>query len=321
MIVKYCPFCEGKPYTLDFSMKNCPACGGRLLAQEVDDDALAARKQIETRFEIPADSESYLNDEDIYLVADDVQLAPTSDDELAEPLPDTADLMKQLDGSHNDQTMIARHPGNVVRGKIIQYTSTGKEDGGYRRLLPFKIYQAVVYRQRMEDVLHRFTVRVEMEKDELGFSSFVDVPVNVHGTIAGGVQLLENMEVEVCGKYCNGILMAEKIDVINTGFRTRVNFQRSVGAVALGIVGIIALIFLIFVGVSGPYDFFSNIGTFLGVWIGCLIIKLVLYIIFLFTRVGVSISLLFRKRAFSFSGLLIVSFICAVVFYFLYVAI
>lgn len=42
----------------------------------------------------------------------------------------------------------------------------------------------------------------------MGFGSYVDVPVNVHGTIAGGIQIIDNCEVEIRGKYKNHVLMA-----------------------------------------------------------------------------------------------------------------
>jgi hypothetical protein len=251
MIIKYCPNCSGRPYTKDFLMRSCPYCNADLQSEMVNEDILLNREEMKCNnqdLDFPHETKDQ---------PDEVHLENRYN---SDKIPSTylKKDSKVLDATRESSgfSVNSHEISTTVTGKISQYSSTGREDGAYRRLLPVKIYQALVYRQRLEDVLHRFTVRVEHNEDMLGHQNYTDVPVNVHGTISGGLQLVDNAEVEVHGKYNNGVLMADSIHIINNGHKSKVGFQRSVKAITYGILSALMLAFVIFVAASSDGNFF-----------------------------------------------------------------
>ena len=206
--------------------------------------------------------------------------------------------------------------GTTIHGRISQYSSTGKEDGNYRRLLVNRVADAIVYGQRFENVLHRFTVRVQGGMDAFGNQEYFDVPVNVHGTIAGGMQLADNNEVEVTGKYRNGVLMARKIAIVTNGYRTPVLFQRAVGLIALAVVALIAAVFAIYAMIDADNGgtVWANIVGFLKTWGTVSLILFVLYLLFSLTRVGFQLQILLGRRGSPLLVILVLALVLTVLF-------
>lgn len=311
MVVKYCEHCQGRPYTTDLQINTCPKCGKILGIESADEMELEGRREL-----LIPEKASFKEDEF------DEETAPNKlkwrneneslDKEHHRSLPTEKTKVSVL---HKKDTSDSFVPGECIRGKVAQYSSTGKEDGQYRRLLPVKIYQAIVYRQRLEDVLHRFTIRVEQGEDALGYQKYTDIPVNVHGTISGGLQIVDNAEVEVHGKYRNGVLMADSIYVINNGYESKVGFQHSVKAITYGILSAIMLAFICFVAASTNGNFIANIKEFCTVWFVIAAVLTVLYLITSLTKIGLLTRMFSnRRRSFPLLGILLISLALAFLF-------
>lgn len=313
MVVKYCEHCNGRPYTTDLQLNNCPKCGKMLGIESADDIELEERPQIivptRTKLDIePEDSEEMLprdcKDEETDLDEHYSNRIPTERKKQAKN--NTSSVLTK-----NDSFELGEH----IRGRVAQYSSTGREDGAYRRLLPVKLYQAIVYRQRLEDVLHRFTVRIEQGEDALGYQKYTDIPVNVHGTIAGGLQIVDNSEVEVHGKYHNGVLMADSIYVINNGYESKVGFQHSVKAITYGILSAVMFAFICFVAATSNGNFLANIKEFCTVWLVIAAILTVLYLITSLTKIGLLTRMFSNKKhSFPIFGILLISLALAFLF-------
>lgn len=311
MVIKYCPNCNGRPYTTNLQATSCPKCGSLLGIESADEIELGERIQFFVSEEDVNNEDAFSNKPYYKNDDDDDDL----DSELSKRLPTKKSANQKPNIPINGIQKNNFVPSNCVRGKVAQYSSSGKEDGEYRRLLPVKIYQAIVYRQRLEDVLHRFTVRVERNEDVLGYQDYTDIPVNVHGTIAGGLQIVDNNEVEVHGKFRNGVLMADSIHVINNGHRSKVGFQRSVSAIICGILSAIMLAFVCFVAATSNGSFLSNIKEFCTVWLVFAVILTVLYLIISLTQIGLLTRIFSRKkRTFPLFGILLISLALAFLF-------
>lgn len=312
MIVKYCNKCAGKPYTTNVDIMSCPICSSTLRIESVDDFSLDERPMLP---DICEDNQNGYKTQKHF--------EPTKTDEeknLHLPIKDRkakTEVVEQEKFSYKNGGFDQKNfePDECIRGRVAQYSSTGKEDGEYRRLLPVKIYQAIVYRQRLEDVLHRFTVRVEQSEDALGYQNYTDIPVNVHGTIAGGLQIVDNAEVEVHGKYKNGVLMADSVYVINNGYESKVGFQHSVKAITYGILSAIMLAFICFVAASSNGNFIANIKEFCTVWFVIAAILTVLYLITSLTKIGLLTRMFSNKRrSFPLFSILLISLALAFLF-------
>ena len=299
MVVKYCENCGGKPYTLDLAMSVCPVCNSDLETEIVDDSELTSRPVINGSTNQVTDGYDYT----------DAQNGLDINRNGGQPAVQDNDSTVVIS---QPSTPVPSVPGNLISGRVSKYSSTGGEDGNYRRLLPVKLFQAIVYKQRFEDVLHRFTVRVE-NHDAMGYVQYTDIPVNVHGTIAGGMQIMDDEEVEVHGKYCNGILMADSVCVINNGYRSQVSFQRSIGGIALAITLAVLLIGACYVAATVGEDFLTNIATFFIGWVANFILLTVLYFILNLTRIGIALNMFRGKRRFPGVAILIISAILSMV--------
>ena len=350
MLVKYCPRCFGKPYTDNFNQSVCPICGSSLQSEMVDNSSLLGRPILNNGLENKFDSYcgSGFSDNNPFEEApfgdfgdsfgdnsengsfdvfpsENSAYAPVQDESSAnhEPgypanIPTNHNFSKQVDSfssveSVEEPSSSLKHSsvGMMVAGKISRYSVTDRSQG-YKRFFITKLIDAFFYHQRTDDVLHRFTVRVDQGKDSFGYSIFKDIPVNVHGNIAGGVQLDENADVEVTGKYKNNVLMAKSIDIVNSGYRSRVNFQHSRQGILYGILVAVAIIFLIYVGGSYNGGFFENIGSFFVAWLISAVIVTVLYLLLFISRFGRFMA--YRNKGFPFVGILLVSFIMALLY-------
>lgn len=211
-------------------------------------------------------------------------------------------------------------PPAEIRGKVSQYSNTDIEGGRYRRLPHQRLLDAMLYGQRTEELLHRFRVRVSEGIDTFGNEKYTDVEVNVHGTISGGSLIADNSEVEVSGKYKNGVLMARRINVVNNGYRSPVNFQRSVGGTMRVILAVAVLIFLIVLiakaGTGG--NFFNKLGTLLKTWLISAAALTVLYFLFSFSKIGILSRMRSGKRRFPLFGILLISLVIAFLIVFVF---
>ena len=314
-------------------MSNCPVCNSELLFEMVSTESIANRPKLSpVKFNVathektvfPVSSKSsggfkQSGDNGLFPVR------PTQ--EQKEAGTNTANLVSTTNSSSvpstisvegNNQGSVApdaRSGGTVFTGKVSQYSCTGKEDGNYRRLLITKIIDAVVYHQRFEDVLHRFNVRVENGKDAMGYSQYSDIPVNVHGTIASGMQITDNAEVEVEGKYRNGVLMASKVSVVNNGFNSQIKFQRSVSAIIYGVLAVVAAIALIVFVANTDGNFFANLKSFLLTWLVMSVVTAVLYLVLIFSKIGFLTRMATGKpKKFPIVGILLFSLIITMIF-------
>ena len=180
----------------------------------------------------------------------------------------------------------AHNVGTVVRGKIANYSNSIQEGERYRRTFFERMRDLVLYRQRTDDVIHRFTVRTVTDADAFGMQDYADIPVNVHGIISRGMQLTNNAEVEVSGRYDDGTIMAEEIHLIHNGYKSRVRFQHSVRAITNTIFALLTFVLFLYIGIYYSGGFFENIKTFFVAWLISAGIMSVLYIVFLFSRAG-----------------------------------
>ena len=307
MIIKFCKKCPGQPYTTDLSMSSCPKCGSDLGFVSIDENELSGRPQLSGA---PAQAPDY---GDPYMHNAPYDSSNDSGTDLDHRRPGGLNPGYRTTAGRIADTgaSLKSVAGSVICGKLTRYSVTDSEKG-YKRLFVVKLFDAIVYRQRMDDVLHRFTVRVDMGKDSFGYSNFKDVPINVHGVIADGAQLDDNADVEVHGKYRNNILMADSINIVNAGYRSKVNFQHSRQAVFYAVLASMALIFLIYVGVSSKGGFFENIKSFFVAWLISAAVVTGLYFLLYFSRIGRFMA--YRNKGFPFIGILLLSFIFALLY-------
>lgn len=350
MVVKYCPKCEGKPYTKDFNVTVCSICGSALLSEISSEEDLCGRREMSffdgSSFDGPS-AEGFGYEEGPSDFSDGSfkdgepnpfgfgDLEPTNDfdekDNNNDELPseyhasgidrnkESETLPSLLHGrgtaTSGEVHANAKNIGTVIRGKVTNYTNSQKENSGYRRFFIKKILDAIMYKQRFDDTLHSFTVRVNNGNDTFGHQIYADIPVNIHGIVSGGMQLVDNIEVEITGKYCNGILIASSISVLNNGYKSPVKFQHSVKAILYGILTLFALAFLVFIGVSSGGGFFQNIGSFLKTWLIASVIVTVLYFLVTFSKIGIMARMATGKpRKFPLIGILLVSLVLALLF-------
>lgn len=315
MVIKCCPRCTGRPYTRNYDLVLCPKCGAVLELESIPEQQLSSRARLDEPGSGGADVPGGVTPPGQSAAQRTPQSAPRkpsrhSPQPQADPKPrdpqppwkptGSGPVAQPITGTHtaHDNRRVEAALGTTIRGRISQYSSTGSEDGNYRRLLVQRIYDAIVYKQRFENLLHRFTVRVEGGTDAFGNQEYFDVPVNVHGTIAGGMQLADNNEVEVTGTYRGGTLMAREVTIIANGYRTPVQFQRAVGLITLSIAALVALIFGIYVAVdsSNGGSIWPTIVDFLKTWGVVSLILLVLYVMFCVSRFGFQLMLLMRGQ-------------------------
>lgn len=205
------------------------------------------------------------------------------------------------------------HVGSTIRGRVANYSNSESEPGMYRRLFFQRVGDALLYGQRFEDLIHRFTVRVS--DDDFGGGDYIDVPVNVHGTISGGIQLMDNAEVEVTGRFRNGVLMARRIDVINGGLHTTVQFQRNVGAIVFGLALVAIVAFLALGGLDFGAMALGNLSGFLTNWAIVSLIVAALWF-FVISHMGIAAQILFLHNGrFPFLGIVVIGFVLSLIMY------
>mgnify|MGYP007101910867 CR=1 FL=1 len=306
MVIKYCSRCQGHPYTKDLMLDRCVFCGHPLDISAVEEWELNGRTEFfagNPGGDLPG--EEPLPDAGVPII-------PGQGGGPIQPQRNAGGLARQ---ARPAQTARQSRSPVVIRGRITQYSSSGKEDGHHRRLLIKRLIDAIVYHQRFENLVHRFYVRVNGGNNADGYSQVLDVPVNVHGTVASGMQLTDNANVEVEGRYNrDGVLMARRIFIISNGGRTQVRFQRSVSAIVCGILALLALIGIIIFASVADGGFIANL-KFLGIaWGISFAISSLLYLFLAFSRLGLIMRLTRREPPrFPFIGLLLFSLVVAMI--------
>lgn len=353
-IINYCPNCSGKPYTRDLKQKTCPVCQAALRCEVIDDAALSTRRELSfvsekgkpmlrptsqsdsAAFSVGSKSNTHqpLRPQSATAERSGGYFGPSKPLNTQIPAREDRDSDTFSDSSPDDKVPIHRNnvdlqladervleaPGfssTKVHGKVYQYSNTILEGGNYRRLFFQKIYDAIVYRQRCEDILHRFKVRIEHGNDSFGAKRYTDVEVNVHGTLTSGSRISDNTEVEVTGKYREGVLWASNIEVVNNGYRSPVNFQHSAKAVIYVILAICSAILLSYIGISSNGGFLDNIGAFARIWLISAAVLTVLYLLAIFSKIGIMTRIATGKpNKFPLLGIILMSLIIAlIVFY------
>lgn len=243
MYVKYCSHCNG--YTIKLKTKKCPVCG-RSLEQRQGESTAQFGQRLETFAKSGAGQEEKLGKGQT-----EASTAKGSEGERAKRTSEqresrqretrtektetgntkkgNASSAKKRTGSTTTQGGRQRHPGTqrgtaaahtgshrTVSGRICDYSNVSAEAGTYRRFWFQKLYQAIVYHQRTEDVLHRFRVHTADGRD---------IFVNMHGTISSGANFENNLNVTVSGSYRNGFLMADKASIEYENSRVPVRMQ------------------------------------------------------------------------------------------------
>lgn len=295
VFMNICESCHG--YTTDEEMTECPVCGGELAFKPIDVKDKAKYKNLDDMGfdDFASDNEPSFDD--------------PLDDDYTEPKKrnNTSNNNTDYDDTDVDFTPKSRSSstsrssslssGESFTGIVYSYRNSDNDGSNYSRLFVMRLWDAIIYRQRMEDVLHYFRLHTSSGKDLDGMEVSKDINVNVHGTIVGGAHLADNSRLTVRGKFKNGVLMASDITDDDSG--SHIRFRRSYKAIATTIVlGILFLIGLIY-GISSSNSVggvFHNIGVFFGTLAIVYIVLIVIYLIASFTKFGMIMRVLSQRK-------------------------
>lgn len=312
VFLNICDSCHG--YTTDEEMTECPVCGGELAFKPID----------------IKDKAKYTNLEDMDF--DDFP-SPGSKADFDDPLDYAYDEPKNsYNNNHEDEydetdvipppkqhkTTASQAGSNSnaqsYTGIVYSYKNSDNDGSNYSRLFIMRLWDAIVYKQRMEDVLHYFRLHTSSGKDIDGMEISKDINVNVHGTIVGGAHLAENSRLTVRGKFKNGVLMASDITDDDSG--SHIRFRRSYKAIAttmaLGILFLIGLIYGI-ASANSAGDVIHNIGVFFGTLAIVYVVLIVIYLIASLTKFGIIMRVVSqRKMSVPWLALFIVAFVITI---------
>lgn len=303
VFMNICEKCHG--YTTDEGMTECPVCGGELAFKPIDVKEKAKYKNLD---DMGFDDFAFDNES---------SFADPLDDDFADPKKRSNNDYDDTDVDFTPKSRSSRtsHPSSLSSGEsftgiVYSYRNSDNDGSNYSRLFVMRLWDAIIYRQRMEDVLHYFRLHTSSGKDLDGMEVSKDINVNVHGTIVGGAHLADNSRLTVKGKFKNGVLMASDITDDDSG--SHIRFRRSYKAIVTTIVlGILFLIGLIY-GISNSNsvgDVFHNIGVFLRTLAIVYVVLIVLYLIASFTKFGIMMRVLSqRKTTVPWLALFIVAF-------------
>ncbi|MDO4805705.1 MAG: hypothetical protein Q4A07_00510 [Coriobacteriales bacterium] len=171
----------------------------------------------------------------------------------------------------------------TVRGVVQNYTNTSVSGGTYRRSSPRRLFEALCYGQHVEDCLHMFVLRTANPDPAVG--GYLNVPINVHGTISGGVALTNGVNVEATGRYRNGVLMASLIEVECGSRRTEVQFQHDAGE-ALRVFGPPTIVLILLLSLGSGDGLLGGLRQFTSAWLVTTFVLAVLWAA-LISRLGV----------------------------------
>ena len=336
MLIKYCSICARHPYTENLSVSKCPVCNSELLVEAVSDESLLNRPKLinnhshgtaangNSSYKAPVFNSPFENSSDTGLLPPQTmsQNQGSNNTNIIKAatsgalISSNTGVVNATPGAVTGRARARRTGTTVIQGKVSQYTCSEQEAGQYRRFPIHKIIDAVVYHQRLDDVLHRFNVRTDNGADAMGHTQYTDTPVNVHGIIAGGgMHIANDSEVEIEGRFKNGVLMASKVSVIQSGNYSRVKFQHSASAIINGILAVVALVvMLVFVIMKGG-SFFSTFKYFLKTWLIISAVSTILYFLIRFSKFGILARMASQKKGkFPLVGILLFSLIATLFF-------
>jgi len=283
VFLNICGNCNG--YISDGTMVECPVCGEVLAFKPID----------------IKDKSKYRNLDDI---DNDDEFMPSMDSSSTDDFDYEENNTNSRDYSYetyerddDDELFRSRVKESAnksafdsvqtVSGVVYNYKNTDNDGSKYSRLFLIRLYDAIRYGQRMEDVLHYFKVHVVSGKDIDGMEISKNVNVNAHGTIIGGAHIDENSRVTVRGKYKNGVLMAT--DIVDDESGSHIHFRRSYKAIAttlmIGVLILIGLMCGINSGnsIGGVFNYIGQFCVTLAiVYVGLIILLLIIS----FTKFG-----------------------------------
>ena len=294
VFLNVCVSCHG--YTPDEDLTECPVCGGELSFRPIDIKDKSTYKKLE---DMDNDRSNSGKNEQFDDPFDESFSAPMNYDSKSDNgSSSTSEEFFVHRPQNNDHSRLTSvNNDQSFTGIVYNYKNSDNDGSKYSRLLIMKLWDAVVYKQRMEDVLHYFRLHTSSGKDLDGMEISKNINVNVHGTIIGGAHLADNSRLTVRGKFKNGVLMASEITDDDSG--SHIRFRRSYKAIATTVV--ISILFLFglihcITSSSSIGDFFHNIGTFFWTLIIVYVVLLVIYFIASFTKFGIIMRAVSQKK-------------------------
>ena len=277
MIIKYCPKCAGRPYTIDSTQEKCPKCRTKLQLESAEEEELEDRACF---------------------------------DELVPPKADPADeLIEQLDddGTGNYEpgaSEPAPEKCGILRGRVSNYSCTTTDGSGYRRLGITKLWQLLALGQSTEDVLHRFTLWTQCGDEQ------IPITVNIHGSASTGASIRDNTELLVEGKMHGGIFYARKLSAVHNSTLSPINFQKNFstikGFMMAMVIAALALFVICNYGISSIWEWIKVTA------IVFLVLSLA-YIVLSVTKIGIVLRLIGNSnKGFPWKTILVVSMFLAV---------
>lgn len=294
-VLNICELCKG--YVTSDDVTQCPVCGSDMVFKSLDLKTIASYKLLDAPIE-DTDNEDFAAD----------QSFDNSEDAFSD---DSIDITPKQRVTEK-KPLIALPTGSdeTFTGIVYNYKNSDSDQSKYSRLSVIKLWDAIMYRQRMEDVLHYFRLHVGSGKDEEGLELSRNINVNVHGTIVGGSHIQDNSKLTVSGKFKNGVLMAS--DILDEENGSHIKFRRSYKAIASAIIFAFLFIYgLIYAIVYGKA--FGGAGKSIGVLFRTFgitfVIVLVLYLIVSITKLGIVLRIVSqRKMTVPWIALVIVAF-------------
>ncbi|MCR5213738.1 MAG: hypothetical protein K6E10_04930 [Eubacterium sp.] len=324
MIIKCCMSCGGKPYTEDLDMCICPNCGDTLVVETIaDKNVLRDRKKIEytpviqykeektddgdykasvsseVDFVFPGfeDYDAPINERDKFcfentIISNDISqksadIINSEMNNYPQRISTQGTLGVGNYGLYNNFSSYIDEEGYIT-GRVSRYSSTLGGEGNNRnnRNIFEKIIDALVYKQKFDDELHRFYLYIENNETN-GYSDSVEIPVNIYGTIDRGMNINDNEMVSVSGKFNrNNIFMANEVRAVGMGHDSRIQFRPSIAGILYAILFIVGLILFLYSAFTCAGSFVDNMKSFMITWgIVCLVTFVLLFGLFgLFLR-------------------------------------
>lgn len=222
MIIRVCDNCKDKPYTRNTQTKKCPRCGSSMYLESVDSEELIGKACL-----------------------DDIVDNGNSREKEKKGVPEKKDADDIVSSRYSPEPMFKVEAPPYLRGAIkgivTEYSCTQTENSGYKRNIIEKIAQYFLYGQSMEDVLHRFTLKIT---DEFGDSD-CDVNVNIHGSIGYGAGITNNSTIMAEGKYANGVFWASQLYKVSSHNRSEIRIKKQATSLIVTMLIIAAVIGLI----------------------------------------------------------------------------
>lgn len=280
MIIKYCPKCYGRPYTLDNLQEKCPRCKAKLQLESVEDEDLEGREcltDIDTADELFHSSyeSGYHNGSDA-----------------------TAEDANEHSADIRETVCTPRNSG-FMRGRVSNYSCTQSEGAAYHRNGMLKLWQLLVLKQSTEDVLHRFTLWAQSDGEQ------IPITVNIHGSLASGAAIHDNTEIIAEGKMYRDVFYAKKMSVVHNLTTSPINIRTNFADIIVAVLAIITVLLTVFFAFS--YGF-STVFEWLKVTIIIFTILTIAYFLLSVTKLGIILRLTRKSdRGFPYKAIFLIS--------------